>query len=96
MPDHVAVTGTRVLLSTSDPGPRGAAISPKFKPIPGTIGRRIGRRPSPKATLRFCLRVRPAQQVAGKMLEQSVIGREEDDDRSLANDVSTPEGAPHA
>jgi len=30
------------------------------------------------------------------MLEQSVIGREEDDDRSLANDASTPEGAPHA
>jgi hypothetical protein len=27
------------------------------------------------------------------MLEQSLIGREEDDDRSLADDASTPEGA---
>ena len=90
------------------PGPRGATISPKFKPIPETIGRRIGLRPSPKARC-VSLRVCPAQQAAGKMLEQSVIGREEDDDstntpnhpeedddRSLANDVSTPEGAPHA
>jgi hypothetical protein len=80
-------------LSTSDPGPRGAAISPQFKPILGPIDRRVGRRPPPRLR---CLRVCPAQQAAGKMLEQSPIGHEEDDNRSLADEASTPEGATHA
>ena len=74
-------------------GPRGATISPQFKPIPGTIDRRVGSSAILEAAPPEGF---PAQQAAGKMLEQSLIGREEDDDRSLADEASTPEGATHA